>query len=473
MLGELRPYAEYKPCHEWIGCAPSHWQIIPGFAAFREKQVKNTGMLVTDVLSLSYGRIVVKPPEKLHGLVPASFETYQIVEPGDVIIRPTDLQNDWHSIRVGLAKNRGIITSAYMCLKPTALYTPDYLHALLLSYDMLKFFYGMGSGLRQSLHYKDLKRFPMLLPPPAEQAEIVRFLGAVDRRVNRFIRAKRRLIEVLAEQKHAIITHAVTKGLNPHAPLKPSGIDRLGDVPEHWEVMAVKRVLRRLIDCEHKTAPAIDAGSAEEYRVVRTSAVRYGRLRLSGTYCTTAEAFAQWTERGLPEAGDVIFTREAPAGEACVVPAEYRVCLGQRTVLMKLRRDRYNPAYLIHMIYAGPPSHRIRIASQGSTVGHFNMDDIADMQVYVPPLREQVAIVAWISDHTKELDLAMAQAEREIDLIREYRTRLVADVVTGKIDVRDIPVPNDAEPMEPDVDAVAAEEVTEDDEPALEAADAD
>src|SRR5690606_34765674 len=99
--------------------------------------------------------------------------------------------------------------------------------------------------------------------------------------------------------------------------------------------------------------------------------------------------------------------REAPAGEACIVPREHRVCLGQRTVLMKLRRDRYDPQFLVHMVYAGPPSHRIRIASQGSTVGHFNMDDIADMQVLVPPLAEQVQINAWITEHTQHLDRAI------------------------------------------------------------------
>src|SRR5262245_30434854 len=103
MIDALRPYPDYKGCHEWIGSVPSHWDVVPGFGAFREKHVKNTGLKVTDVLSLSYGRIVVKPPEKLHGLVPASFETYQIVDPGNIIIRPTDLQNDWHSIRVGLS----------------------------------------------------------------------------------------------------------------------------------------------------------------------------------------------------------------------------------------------------------------------------------------------------------------------------------------------------------------------------------
>src|SRR4029453_15760163 len=122
--------------------------------------------------------------------------------------------------------------------------------------------------------------------------------------------------------------------------------------------------------------------------------------------------------------GDVIFTREAPAGEACVVPSNFELCLGQRTVLMKVRRDRYDPRFLVHMIYAGPPLHRIKLASQGSTVGHFNMDDIAAMTVLAPPLIEQEAIVADITAETREVDHAALVATREVELLREYRTRL-------------------------------------------------
>src|SRR5262245_35237314 len=112
MIADLKPYAEYKESGlPWLGGVPSHCEIRPGVAGFREKKVKNIGLCEKTVRSLSYGRIVVKPPEKLHGLVPDSFETYQIVDPGDIIIRSTDLQNDWNSLRVGLARNRGIITS--------------------------------------------------------------------------------------------------------------------------------------------------------------------------------------------------------------------------------------------------------------------------------------------------------------------------------------------------------------------------
>ncbi len=289
------------------------------------------------------------------------------------------------------------------------------------------------------------KRLPMVrwrqlelwMPPLAEQKAIADYLDANAVQVARFIRNRRRLIEVLNEQKQAIIHRAVTGGLDPNAPRKPSGIDWLGDIPEHWEVLSLKRVLRRLIDCEHKTAPAVDES---DFHVIRTSAVRNGQIRWEGTYCTTAEAFTEWTQRGRPEPGDVVFTREAPAGEACVVPEGRAVCLGQRTVLMKLRRNEYDAQFLVYMIYGGPPHDRIRLTTQGSTVGHFNMDDIGWMPVLEPPLDEQERIVAALQEETGDLDAAVSCAEREIGLVREYRTRLIADVVTGMVNVRDVPL---------------------------------
>lgn len=161
-----------------------------------------------------------------------------------------------------------------------------------------------------------------------------------------------------------------------------------------------------------------------------------------------------WTQRAVPEPGDVIFTREAPAGEACVVPDGRALCLGQRTVLMKARQDRYDPEFLVHMIYAGPPRERIRVASQGSTVGHFNMDDIGSMYVLRPPLAEQRQILDHIHLRTERLTDAMDRAEREIALLGEYRTRLIADVVTGKLDVRDAAtrLPAELESFDEDAD---------------------
>ena len=454
MIADLKPYLAMKDSGvPWLGEVPSHWTHLPGRACYREKRVPNKGLTETTVLSLSYGHIVVKPPEKLHGLVPASFETYQIVEPGDIIVRPTDLQNDWNSLRFGLSRDRGIITSAYMCLCAEEVLTRPYGHFLFHTYDLKKVFYGLGSGLRQNLDWRDFKYLPCIVPPLPEQAAIVRFLDHSGRRIRRHIRAKQKLIALLEEQKQAIIHQAVTGQVDvrtgqPYPSYKPSGVEWIGEVPEHWEVVALKRVLRQLVDCEHKTAPAV---GESDYRVVRTTAVRYGRLRWKGTYCTNANAFRDWTKRGIPEPGDVIFTREAPAGEACIVPEGKAVCLGQRTVLMKLQKGQYDSHFLVNMIYAGPPRERVRLASQGSTVGHFNMDDIGWMKVLKPPFSEQLKLVKAINDQTRVLELAVTRAESEISLLREYRTRLIADVVTGKLDVREAAawLPDEVEEPQP------------------------
>ena len=249
MIDSVKPYSEYKDSGvPWLGEVPAHWTIGPGFSAFREKKVKNTGMIEDQVLSLSYGKIVIKPKEKLHGLVPASFETYQIVDPSDIIIRPTDLQNDWTSLRVGIARDRGIITSAYMCLRAMEPTIPEYGYLLLHAYDLKKIFYGMGSGLRQNLDFSDLKRMPVLTPPVDEQRAIARFLDHIDRVTRRYIREQRRLIELLEEQKQALIQRAVTRGLDPDVPLKDSGIDWLGKIPKHWKVMRSKFIFREVDD---------------------------------------------------------------------------------------------------------------------------------------------------------------------------------------------------------------------------------
>lgn len=255
MIEGLKPYPEYKDSGlPWLGRIPAHWGEQPGFAVFREKQEKNTGMREKRVLSLSYGQIVIKPVEKLHGLVPESFETYQIVDPGDLIIRSTDLQNDWTSLRVGLVRDRGIITSAYLCLKNLGSFTPAFAFLMLHSYDLRKFFYGLGLGLRQNLDFGDFKRLPFPVPPSDEQTAIVRFLDYAGERIDRAVRAKKKLIALLNEQKQAIIHSAVTRGLDPTVPLKPSGIPWLSDIPKHWEILRCGNLFSEVVDTGHSTA---------------------------------------------------------------------------------------------------------------------------------------------------------------------------------------------------------------------------
>lgn len=195
---------------EWIGQIPEHWELTIGMNVFRENKRDNKGMKENTVLSLSYGKIIIKPEEKLFGLVPESFETYQIVEPNDIIIRCTDLQNDQTSLRTGLAQDKGIITSAYLNLKVINNYSAKFLHYYLHALDITKVLYKFGSGLRQNLSFLDFKRLPIIDVPLTEQQQIADYLDSQIIKIDQAIALKTAHIEKLKEYKNVLINDVVT-----------------------------------------------------------------------------------------------------------------------------------------------------------------------------------------------------------------------------------------------------------------------
>jgi type I restriction enzyme, S subunit len=436
MIADLKPYAQYKEFHApWLTEIPAHWQTIPGFAAFRENQIKNVGMTEKQVLSLSYGQIITKSAEKLHGLVPESFETYQIVNPGDIIIRGTDLQNDHTSLRVGLVRNRGIITSAYICLQTMAQVVQEYGYQLLHALDMTKVFYGLGSGLRQNLSFLDFKRLPLFMPPPEEQTAIVRFLDHANRRLERTIRAKRKVIALLNEQKQAIIHRAVTRGLDPAVPLKPSGIPWLGDIPKHWESWRISRCARvGNGSTPSRAKPAYWNGGT--YPWLNSSQVNRGFIDSADQFVTPTAL----RECHLPRvpAGSVLVAitgQGKTRGTAAVLGVE--ATINQHVAFITPRTIVVSPEFLHLAFIAAYQTLRALSEDSGSTKGALTCEDLKQFKVALPPLPEQAVLVEHIRAETQTLSTIITRTEREIALLREYRTRLIADVVTGKLDVRE------------------------------------
>ena len=297
------------------------------------------------------------------------------------------------------------------------------------------------SASMKNLSQEQLGSFMLPLPEEAEQHTIAAFLDRETAKIDALVAEQERLIELLKEKRQAVISHAVTKGLNPTAQTEPSGIGWLGDVPVGWARMPIKHCLDRLIDTEHKTAPFYEDG---QYLVVRTTNVRNGRLVLDGARYTDIDGYREWSRRGTPEPGDIIFTREAPAGEACLVPEGIPLCLGQRTVLMKVDRARLDPRFALWSLYGGLASEFVEMLSQGSTVAHFNMSDIGNIPLMVPPLDEQVEIAEMLDRHTSRVDRFIAETERAISLAGERRAALISAAVTGQIDVRGIVNPEAA-----------------------------
>jgi type I restriction enzyme S subunit len=193
----------------WVGPIPRAWQILPILAVTEPSEIPNTGLVETNLLSLSYGNIIRKDIGTSDGLLPESFETYQIVESGMIVFRFTDLQNDKRSLRSALVRERGIITSAYLADSVHGV-DPGYFAFIMRSYDIAKVFYGLGGGLRQSLKYADIRHLPIPVPPLAEQKAITGFLDQETAEIDAFIADQERLIELLGERRSALITAAVT-----------------------------------------------------------------------------------------------------------------------------------------------------------------------------------------------------------------------------------------------------------------------
>ena len=214
IMGNSRDIAQRKTCIGWVESIPVHWREKTLIQFADEQQIKNTGMKETNLLSLSYGEIVKKDINTTEGLLPVNFEGYQIVYPGSIILRLTDLRNDHKSLRTGLVTQTGIITSAYVCLKARDGIIPEYLQLQLHVADLCKVFYGMGGGVRQSIGFKDIRKLLIAIPPIDDQQHIIELVHRRNRLITRAIQVDREFISTLEALKTRLISDVVTGKLD-------------------------------------------------------------------------------------------------------------------------------------------------------------------------------------------------------------------------------------------------------------------
>ena len=433
----LPKYPKYKNSGvEWLGDVPEHWDVSRFKKVFKERRQKSVSG-GEELLSVSsyYGvKRKLETIEEGEYLSRAeSLEGYKVCEPGDLVM---NIMLAWNR-GLGFAWQHGIVSPSYSVFSVTDRSDPRFLDYLVRSDEYIRYFKAFSYGVidsRLRLYPEMFGRLSCALPSSDEQSTIAAFLDHETARIDALIEEQKRLIKLLKEKRQAVISHAVTKGLDPNVPMKDSGVEWLGEVPAHWAKVRLKHVLKRIIDTEHKTAPVQEDGS---YLIVRTSNVRDGALVFSDAKYTDYEGFVEWTRRGVPAPGDVLFTREAPAGEACVVPKGVDLCLGQRMVLFKPKKDRVLSDFVVYSLYAGLSEEFVESLSQGSTVAHFNMSDIGNIPLFEPPLSEQEKIVGDINRRLHVFDSLISEAKSSVDLMHERRSALISAAVTGKIDVRD------------------------------------
>lgn len=453
----LLKYAVYKDSRiPWIGQIPSGWSIQPLFGVVSERAEANVGMREDNLLSLSYGRIVRKDIESNDGLLPESFETYQIIQPGDIVLRLTDLQNDKRSLRSAIVEEQGIITSAYLAIRPTKI-EPRYLAYLLRAYDLTKVFYSMGGGLRQSMKFSDMKRMPMVIPSREEQVFITDFLDRETSKIDALIVEQEKLIALLAEKRQATISHAVTRGLDPDAPMKDSGVAWLGAVPAHWGPS--KKLVDLAARHQHSfvngpfgsdllTSELVSEGVPVIYiRDIKET----GYLRVSEWHITAEKAEQLKFCNVIPE--DVLVAKVGdPPGLAAVYPQGEQVAIVTQDVI-RLRLDTKcaHSGYIRWLLNSAYGQASIAQISVESTRMRVGLGEYKQLRFFIPPLEEQLAISSFLDEETSKLNILKTKAERAITLLKERRSALIAAAVTGQIDVRGA-VPQQAEQEE----AVAA-----------------
>jgi type I restriction enzyme, S subunit len=412
---------------------PTHWGIKRGKSVFQSiDQRSATGK--EELLTVSSARgVVPRRTASVTMFKAESYLGYKLCWPGDLVINSLWA---WGG-GLGVSRHHGIISSAYGVyrIRSGAPLIPDYLHELVRSSPFHWELQVRSKGVwisRLQLTDDSFLDAPIPLPPPDEQAAMVRFLDYANGRLERAIRAKRKVIALLHEQKQAIIHRAVTRGLDPTVPLKPSGIPWLGDIPKHWEIRKLRHLTRHIIDGTHFTPNYRDDGVA----FLRVTDIHEEVIDQSKLRRISKDEHFQLNKRCSPEKGDLLLSKNGTIGVTKVVDWDFPFSMFVSLCLIKPIKSLVNPHFISFAFAGGLLAQQLADTTKTTSVTNLHLDKIRTLILPVPPLEEQSDILVKTREEFAPLDTAIDRLEREIKLLREYRTRLVADVVTGKLDVR-------------------------------------
>lgn len=407
----------------WIGEVPEGWGVHPLYSYFMERKNKNSMLQEQNLLSLSYGKIIRKDINTNGGLLPANFTTYNIVQPNDVVIRPTDLQNDKRSLRTGLVTEKGIITSAYISLQPITDIYVKYFHYLLHSYDVNKVFYNMGNGVRQGLNYSEFSKLMLLCPEKEEQQRIADYLDSKCSEIDALIDNLKTRIEKAKEYKKAVITEAVTKGLDKDAKMKDSGVEWIGEIPEGWKVVRFKHIASiksNLVQPDkYMKYPQIapdniekDTGRLLSHQTVEESGV------ISGNH--------------LFYRGQILYSKIRPnLNKLTVAPFDGLCSADMYPIESKLPT--------LFMVYSMLSTYFVSqvslIIQDRVKMPKINQEELGEIKVAVPSQQEMLTIADYLDSKCSEIDALLQNYEYQIATLEEYKKSLIYEYVTGKKEV--------------------------------------
>ena len=438
MIEGLKPYAEYKESgSKWLGAVPAKWEVRNLRTLISKRAERDRPDLPLLSVAREKGVFVrsMTDADENHNVIPDDLTDYKVARAGNLVINK---MKAWQG-SMGIAPCDGIVSPAYFVFD-FRIANHAFGQRLLRSKPYVAHFAQASDGVRVGqwdLSIPGMRQIPVLVPSDDEQAAIVRFLDHANRNIDGWVRAKRKLIGLLNEQKQAIIHRAVTRGLQPDVPLKPSGIPWLGDIPKHWEVIPLKGV------CSVQSGITLGKTYVDqnlnEFPYLRVANVQAGHLSLKNV--KTLRLPLSEAKRSTLQVGDVLMTEGGDPdklGRGCVWNGEVPDCLHQNHVFaVRPSQKKMRPQYLAALLESHYAKlYFLRTAKQTTNLASTNKTTIGQFRLLLPPVSEQDSILAGLASELEPVVTAIARTEREIALMQEYRTRLTADLVTGKLDVR-------------------------------------
>lgn len=426
-MEELKPYPKYKPSgSRWIRKIPEHWEFHRLGSLLHARAERNRPDLPLLSVAREKGvfvRSLIDETEN-HNVIPEDLTNYKVARAGNLVINK---MKAWQG-SMGIAPCDGIVSPAYYVFD-FRIQNHSFGQKLLRSKPYVAHFGRASDGVRVGqwdLSIPGMRQIPMLVPPPEEQAAIVRYLDWANARLGKAIQAKRKIIALLNEQKQAIIHRAVTRGLDPNVPLKPSGVPWLGDIPANWQIVRNMALFGLRVEPGIADLPVL--------QVSLHSGITFEQMDQFGK---PKRLIADATKYKLIRQSEMAYnTMRMWQGAVGVAPSDGLV---SPAYVVLIPRTDTNPWFYNYMFRTSEYRQQVNRFSTGivSDRNRLYWDSFKQMPNVALPRKEQDEIVAFIERETQSLNNAMSRTEREIALLREYRTRLIADVVTGKLDVRE------------------------------------
>jgi len=426
---QSKPYTKYKPSSvEWLGDVPEHWEV---------KKLKQTMSLITKKSNAETQNVALENIESWSGkYIPSDTEfdgdgvTFQV---GDILfgkLRP-------YLAKAYLAEFHGAAVGDFHVMRPIMMHLHGrYILYLILNKEVISLIDGSTFGAKMPrVNWEFMANIPIPLPTLPEQQAIATFLYRETGHIDALIAKKKKLLSLLAEQRTALISRAVTKGLNPSVKLKPSGVEWLGDVPEHWAMKKILFLLHRLQDGTHFSPESDYSG---EYLYITAKNIKGNGIDLSDITFVTKEAHEEIYKRCPVKKGDVLYIKDgATAGIATVNNLEKEFSMLSSVAMLRPKPLALDSKFLTYHLNNQAFKKFVLNSLVGGAMTRFTIEIISKFRLITPPLPEQQAIADFLDCETAKIDALSAKVQTAIERLREYRTALISAAVTGKIDVRE------------------------------------